>query len=235
MRGLIRCNICGHNYTGCTSRTSNNRELSYYRCNMTINRGNLLSEKCPSPTIRADTVEELVWQQICEIIQNPEVATKALQDKFDVRNQAEYVAELAEFKHRLEELKEAEQRLLVKYADPATNFTEEALDGALQEIRTNRQVIQDRIKDLEKAMISEDEKRRRLNDVTEILDILRRNIRDASFETKQKVCELLVKEIRVGKNEEGITTLNIVYYFNKDWIQGDPKFELLTARTGVHR
>ena len=84
-------------------------------------------------------------------------------------------------------------------------------------------------------MINEDEKRRRLNDVTEILDILRRNIRDASFETKRKVCELLVKEIRVGKNEEGITTLNIVYYFNKDWIKGDPKFELLTARPEVHR
>jgi len=234
LRGLIRCNICGHNYTGCTSRTSNNRELSYYRCNMTINRGNLLGEKCPSPTIRADTVEELVWHQICEIIQNPEVATKALQDKFDACNQAEYVAELVEFKHRLEELKEAEQRLLVKYADPATNFTEEAFDGALQEVRTNGQVIQDRIKDLEKAMINEGEKRRRLNDVTEILDILRRNIRDASFETKRKVCELLVKEIRVGRNGDGATMLNIVYYFNKDWIQGDLKFELLTARAGVH-
>jgi site-specific DNA recombinase len=234
LRSLIKCNICGHNFTGCTSRTSNNKELSYYRCNMTINRGNLLGEKCSSPTIKADIVGELVWQQICEIIQNPEVATKALQDKFDACNQAEYVAELADVKHRLEELKEAEQRLLVKYADPATSFTEEAFDGALQEVRTNRQVIQDRIKDLEKAMINEDEKRLRLNDVTEILDILRRNIRDASFETKRKVCELLVKEIRVGRNGDGATMLNIVYYFNKDWIQGDLKFELLTARTLVN-
>ncbi len=84
-------------------------------------------------------------------------------------------------------------------------------------------------------MLNEDERRRRLNDVTEIQDILRQNIRDASFETKRKVCELLVQEIRVGKNEEGITTLSIVYYFDKDLIQGDSKFELLTARTRVHR
>jgi len=200
---------------------------------MTINRGNLLSERCQSPNIRADCVEELVWQQICEIIQKPEIAREALKDKCDACNQAEYVAELAEVKHRLEELKEAEQRLLVKYADPASNFTEAALDGALQEIRTNRQVVQDRVKELEKAIISEDEKRHKLDDVTEILDTLRRNIRDAIFETKRKVCELLVQEIRVGRNEEGITTLNIVYYVNKDWIKDDAKFELLTARSWV--
>lgn len=88
---------------------------------------------------------------------------------------------------------------------------------------------------LRKALISEDEKRHRLNDVTEILNTLSQNIRDASFETKRKVCELLVQEIRVGRNGDGVTTLNIVYYFNKDWIKDDSKFELLTARTPVHR
>ena len=87
---------------------------------------------------------------------------------------------------------------------------------------------------LEKVIVSEDEKRRMLNDVTEILDTLRENIRIATFETKRKVCELLVQEIRVGRNEEGLTTLNIVYYFNKDWIKDDSKFELLSARTGIH-
>lgn len=235
LRSFIKCGICGHNFTGCTSRTSNNGELSYYRCNITINRGNLLGEKCLSPTIRADVVEGIVWQQICEIIQNPEVAREALKDKFDACNQAEYVAELAEVKHRLEELKEAEQRLLMKYADPAINFTEEALNEVLSEIRVNRQVVQDRIRELEKAMVSEDEKRRRLNDVTEILDTLRQNIRDATFETKQKVCELLVQEIRVGRNGDGVTMLNIVYYFDKDLIRDDGKFELLAARTWVHK
>ena len=38
----------------------------------------------------------------------------------------------------------------------------------------------------------------------------------------------------MGRNEEGITMLNIVYYFNKDWITDDAKFELLTARTAIY-
>ncbi len=93
-------------------------------------------------------------------------------------------------------------------------------------------MVQDRIKELEKAIVSEEEKRQRLNDVTEILDTLRENMRDATFETKRKVCELLVQAIRVGRNKEGMTTLSIVYYFDKDWITDDSKFELLSARAG---
>jgi len=99
LRSLIKCNFCGHNFTGCTSRTSNNREQGYYRCNVNVNRGRIFSERCPAPNVKADIVEELVWQQICEIILNPEIAKQALEDKFDACNQAEYVAELAEVKH----------------------------------------------------------------------------------------------------------------------------------------
>ena len=44
---------------------------------------------------------------------------------------------------------------------------------------------------------------------------------DATFETKRKVCELLRKEVRVGRADGGTTTLNIVYYFSKDLIEAD--------------
>lgn len=46
-------------------------------------------------------------------------------------------------------------------------------------------------------------------------------------------CELLLKEIKMGNNEEGITTLRIAYYFSKDWIKNDSKFELLSG-IGIH-
>jgi len=193
-----------------------------------------LPDKCQSPSVRADIIEDIIWQQICEYIQDPDIAREALKDKYDVCKQGEYVSELAQVKHRLEELKQAEQRLLVRYADPTNNFSEEALNGALNEIKSNRQLVQDRMKELEKSIVSEDEKSRRLNDVTEILNTLREKVGVTTFETKRKICELLVKEIRVGRNADGETMFNIRYYFDKDLITSDGKFELLSARTGVH-
>ena len=62
----------------------------------------------------------------------------------------------------------------------------------------------------------------------------RESSEDSLLVTRWKVCELLVQETRVGGDRDEMTTLNIMYYFNKDWIKNDTKFELLTARPRVH-
>ncbi len=224
LRSLIKCDACGHNYTGYTSLTTANKEYSYYRCTTRADG----DKKCQSPNIKADTIESAVWKQICEYIENPDVAKEHLKAKYDVCKQAGYVSELAQNKHRLEELKQAEQRLLVKYADPTNNYSEEALNGALNEIRGNRQEVQDRIKELERLIVTEDEEIRRLNDVTEMLNQLKDKVRVATPKTKQKICKLLVKEIRVGRNEDGATRLNIKYYFDKELIKNNGEFEQLS-------
>jgi len=229
LRGLIKCDLCEHGYTGYYSH-SGKGEIRYYRCNRNGNRGNLLSKRCYSPTIRGELVEDLIWQQICEFIQKPEVVRQALEDKFNVCHQAEYIAELAQARHRLDELKEAEQRLLVRYADPADDYSEEALDGALADIKASRKLVCGRIQELEEAITSDDEQRRKLQDVKEILGTLRERVKDATFETKRKVFELLLREIRVGKSEDGSPTLSIVYCFSKDWIEDDSNVQLHSSR-----
>jgi len=58
---------------------------------------------------------------------------------------------LAQTRHRLEELREAEGRLLVKYADPVNNFSQEAFEVALAEIRASENVVKVRIGELEET------------------------------------------------------------------------------------
>ena len=230
LRGLIKCGICEHSFTGYYTRRANKTEDRYYRCNRNGNKGNLLSERCYAPQIRADVVEELVWKQICEFIQNPEVVSKVLKDKFDGCHQAEYIAELAQTRHRLNELKEAERRLLVKYADPIYDFSDEALREALAEIKASGNIVQARIRELEKAIASDEEQRQKLHDVSTILHTLKERVKDATYETKRKIFELLLKEIRVGRAESGTTILNIVYFFSKDLLEASPDTQLHSSR-----
>jgi site-specific DNA recombinase len=220
LKGLIKCSLCGHSYVGCYSH-SGESEKRYYKCDRRANRGNLLSQACYSPNVRGDIVENLIWEQICELVQHRQTIEEAFKDKFDVCQQATNVAELVQTKRRLNELKLAEQKLLVKYADPANNYTEEALEGALAEIRNNIGIIRNRILELESTIASEEEQARKLNDVQKILDTLKERIPDATFETKRKVFEELVKEVRVGKTEDGTPLVNIVYWFNKDLLEAD--------------
>ena len=230
LQGLIKCDLCGHSYTGYYSHSTSNGELRYYRCNRNGNRGNLLSERCDAPTIRADLVEDLIWQQISEFIQKPEVIKRALENKFDACRQATCIAEIAQARHRLDELKEAERRLLRLYADPSRNYSKEALDGALTDIARDKRLVQKRVHDLEEAMAGEDEQRRKLADVQAILVTLKERVRNVTFEVKQQVVRNLVSEIRVGKSDDGTPTLKIVYAFSEDWLDKPEAVQLHSAR-----
>jgi len=215
LRGLIRCDLCGHYYTGFCTHSSAGRELRYYRCNGKAQRGNLLSQSCRAPSISADVVEELIWSQISEFVQNPEVVKQALEDKFDASRQAGYIADLARTRHRLGELKQAEINLLKRFADPADDYSLETLEGALVSLRRDRELVQRKIRELEETITAEDEQQRKLEDVTSILSSLKESVENATPQVKLQVIETLLQEIRVGKSEDGAATLKIVYAFTK--------------------
>jgi len=151
-----------------------------------------------------------------------------------VSRQAEYMVELAQTRHRIEELKEAEKRLLAKYADPKNNFSNEATEAVLVEIRLSQDTVKARQGELEQAMAGEEEQRKKLHDVTKILSTLKSKIKDVTFNTKRKVFELLLKEVRVGRADDGTTTLNIVYCISKDFVKDDTEnVQLCSSRMSL--
>ncbi|KJR99981.1 MAG: hypothetical protein VR68_07385 [Peptococcaceae bacterium BRH_c4a] len=65
LKGIIRCGICGRTYFG--DGSGREGRLHYYRCaGNTSLRGN--SEKCPSRSVRADLLEQIVWEDISRFI-----------------------------------------------------------------------------------------------------------------------------------------------------------------------
>jgi len=231
LRGLIRCGDCGHSYTGC-HRVSSHLDVRYYRCNCAQQQSKLLAITCNSPTIKADVIEDLIWQQIGEFIQNRATVKKAFQDKYNVCQQANYVAELAQCEKRLNELTIAEQRLWVKYADPVTNFTEEALQGALTEIKNSMALIRTRIGQLKAIITTEEEQIHRLDEIDQVLDLLKDKITNASLETKCRIFQLLVKEVRVSMTD-GVPLVTIVYWFDKKAVITQPDVQLHSTRDTV--
>ena len=61
LKGIIRCGICGRTFFG--DGSGRKGRLHYYRCaGNTSLRGD--SEKCPSRSIRADVLDQIVWEDI---------------------------------------------------------------------------------------------------------------------------------------------------------------------------
>ncbi len=212
LRGFITCDICGHHYVGTVCHSTRNGELRYYKCDRKHQCRNLLSGKCHSPTIRADWLEEIIWGDISEFIQKPEVVRKALEAKLSEFT-LNYDEELSRVEKRIGELIEAERRLLRLYADPRSNFSREALDAEIKFIATSREIALKWKKEIQEAKEQKEWEKRKLEEVENLLHRLKERIKEATFEEKRYAIEALLQEIRIGRNDDGLPIVKIIYAF----------------------
>ena len=79
LRGLISCGVCRLSCSGVT-RTATDTRYRYYRC-----RGKMAqvssgrSSCCPARFIPATQLDELVWADLCAVLQHPELVAQALE------------------------------------------------------------------------------------------------------------------------------------------------------------
>jgi len=215
LRGLVKCDVCGHAYCGYCSHSTRNGELRYYRCNRNGNRGNLLSGACYSPSVPAKLLEDWVWGKIADFVRNPETVKKAIKNRLESTGNDEYGVQINDAEKRLEELIESEKRLLRLYADPRNQFSKEALDSESEEIVQSREILKKHICELTDAQTSEKEYKKRLESIGFILSKLSKSIQYATPETKRQVIENLLLEVRVGKDEDGNPAIRCVFAFDE--------------------
>ncbi|MFC2002929.1 recombinase family protein [Chloroflexota bacterium] len=217
LRGLVKCDLSGHSYSGYYSHSTRNGELRYYRCNRNGNRGNLLSEACESPSVPAKLLEDLVWGKIIDFVRNPETVKRMVANRLESTNEDNYRSDIHGDERRLEEFIEAEKRLLRLYADPKNKFSRDALDSQLEEIIQSRDLIKKRIIELTEAQLSEKEQRKRLENISFILGRLSQSVQNANNETKRFIIENLLLEVRVSKDTVGNPALRIVFAFEDNY------------------
>jgi site-specific DNA recombinase len=79
LRGLVSCGVCRLSCSGVT-RTATDTRYRYYRC-----RGKMAqvssgrSSCCPARFIPATQLDELVWADLCGVLQHPELVAQALE------------------------------------------------------------------------------------------------------------------------------------------------------------
>jgi site-specific DNA recombinase len=79
LRGLVSCGICRLSCSGVT-RTATDTRYRYYRClgkMAKVSSGR--SSCCPARFIPATQLDELVWADLCAVLQHPELVTQALE------------------------------------------------------------------------------------------------------------------------------------------------------------
>ncbi|SRR6266508_2718594 len=196
LRGLVSCGVCRLSCSGVT-RTANDTRYRYYRC-----RGKLAlvssgrSSRCPARFIPATQLDELVWADLCAVLQQPQQVAQALER---ARSGAWVPQELRRRQATLQQARASvarqRQRLLEAYLAEVIN-----LDTFQRQDRTLGQQETDLLA-REREVAAQGERLAEVNGIaqsmTQVLQQLRVGLGQAGFEQRRQLVELLIDRVLV--------------------------------------
>jgi site-specific DNA recombinase len=198
LRALVSCGVC---QLSCCARSSPEGKNSYYVCS---GKGSAAryrhEEKCPSRFIPAQKLDEIVWQDLCEILLHPEIITQALG-----RAQGGHWLP-QELQARCENLRRAHLQL----DQQLKRLTDAYLGGIipLAEYKRRRAELEQRISSLDTQANSLGVQADRQKELAGLADSIgdfcervQQGLANATFEQRRQLVELLIDRVIVTNGE----------------------------------
>jgi site-specific DNA recombinase len=224
LRSLIKCGVCDTRFIGtphARHRKAGTRMEYYYRCGThSISHLPTGHTRCPAKSLKAEWIEDLVWQDCRTFILHPEEALTEVQRQLDgrIRQSEQAMEEHQRLQHALGEKALERDRIMTLFRRGRIAFEEaekqlDAIESEAITLRTTLSAIQAQ-RDLADAFAAH------YHEATALLSRLREQLesveRTNDMEAKRRVVELLVAGIRVdtaGTASDKHTTVEITYTF----------------------
>jgi site-specific DNA recombinase len=197
LQGMLVCSECGYSLYKSSTRTSK-RKLYYYRCTGSDNHRHVNGRICNCRPVRQDYLDEIVWQKILELLQNPDMIQKEIDKRI---REAKKLDPLLNQKNVL--LKQ--QSKLSKAMDKLLDAYQEGLIP-IDKLRKRMPEIQKRTATVERELSSIAANELALDSKLELLDVksftgqMHQTINQLDINDRRKIVKLLVKEILVGED-----------------------------------
>lgn len=201
LRGLVKCGLCGHTYVG-LSGGSPKYQQRYYRCGSHVR--SMYLTPCGNKALRADRIEETVWEHCRRFICTPGSILDELHQTLNLQKKRQSNAD-AERK-RIESLlvgKASERERVITLHRRGSITSEdverqlEALNREVKELEQEREVI------LEREKAQEDAEARLLT-IEAMLVQLSEQIDSVTEEMRREIVLSLVDAITVTKDKDDI-------------------------------
>ena len=196
LRARVSCAGCGLAASG-RPRGAH----AYYICNGHLSRvytGRL--QHCRVRAVRVDRLDPMVWADVCQLLSTPAIITEALRRA----SAGEFVQDDRDA--RLQHLPQARRRAERQIERLVDAFTAEVI--TLDELKTRRAVLQDRIQALvqqERELHAQHQQHLRLTELCANIDVLcaglRSGLHTLAFARRRRIVELLIDRVLISHDE----------------------------------
>jgi len=195
LQGMVVCGECGYVFYRTSTRTSK-RKLYYYRCLGSDAYRHLKGQVCQNRPIRQDYLDQIVWQQVVQLLQHPDLIRseiqrriKGIQDSNPTKRRKESLTkEITRLEKGIEKLVDAYQEGLLEL---------EELRKRIPQLRKRDKALKSELHGLEAAIADQQAWLRLAYTMEDFLGRLRITANTLSITERQRILRLLVKEIVV--------------------------------------
>jgi site-specific DNA recombinase len=202
LQGLLKCDCCGYSFYGKPSRggraNGKTRRYTYYRCiGMDAYRfgGNRI---CNNKQVRTSVLEEAVWEDVSDLLRDPERIKREYQRRLtDDNNESCMAAKQNEA--TIKKVKRAIARLIDAYEDDL--ITKEEFEPRVRASKNRLAQLQDEQAKLLTRANEQAELRSVINHIDEFAKQLTDGIEKLDWADKRAVIRALVKRVEIGKED----------------------------------
>ena len=197
LRALVSCGTCR---LGCVGRSSRGG-YAYYVCHGKshgiISRRD---EKCPARSVPVEQLDELVWQDVCELLTHPDTIATAL---YRAQGGQWLPQELQARRENLRKARVSLEQQMERLTDAylANILQLEEYKRRRQELEQRLQVMTEQKRQLEASVGHHDQLAGMVQSVEAFCQRVQQGITEATFEQKRQLIELLIDRVVVTGEE----------------------------------
>ena len=215
LQHLLKCGECGHNFhakaqwrnTSVRNGKKYQYDLTtprrYYMCNGTHS----LRLRCRErPSIRAERLEEPIWNEVKRVLQNPDLIVAGI-DSLDSQESGGLEAEIAQAKRDLRSIQMEEDRAIRLFV--SGKITEAQLDHQRRFITERLESARARLDDYRAREAGGAEKRRLMEAVLAWAREVGKGLDELTDEQRKELLQMVVDQVAIDRNNNVDITLAI--------------------------
>jgi site-specific DNA recombinase len=203
LQGILVCRECGYACYRTSTRTTNKR-IYYYRCIGSDNYRHIGGRVCHSRPIRADELDELVWEQVRQLLEDPALVRAEIDRRLQALRSEHPAARRREALERdLTRAAGAIERLIEAYQEQLISLDE--LRARMPRLRKRQSTLRAQLDALD-AELHDAETYLQLADTLEgFLTRLNDGLDRLTLDEQQRTLRLVVREVLIGGDDDKIT------------------------------
>ncbi len=196
VQGLVSCRKCGYALSRTSTRTSA-RKIHYYRCLGSDAWRHLNGPVCDNRPVRQDLLDEIVWHEILRLLADPALVQNEIDRRLEAARAADPNQQRAQdLDRRLAHIRRSIDRLVSAYQEALITIDE--LRERMPELRRQEQAVHSELQSVVDHVQNRERYLRIAESLTDFLARLSSVAETMDIQERQRIVQLLVKEVLVG-------------------------------------